>query len=295
MTSAMPWRGALLGAGPDDVLATCAMRSARPCSPSAQRSASARLLLPEPFGPTTALMPGPNSTMRPLGERLEALERGAPGGAPGRVTDAVAASASASTQPRSRGRPSAAGDRRRGDARSQRLERLGGGRRLGDPARRALADAERPPVDRDLDPERASRGPGPVASTSAVVRPLAGRPLGVLLEPALGALERRRSARPPASSGAASARSQSRAAVAAEIEVERADERLERRREQRRPAPAAALGLALAEQQVRRRGRSGAASRASPAVDTIAARRADRTPSSSLGMAAVQRLGDRPG
>ena len=37
-------------------------RSARPCSPSAQRNASARLLLPEPFGPTTALIPGPNST-----------------------------------------------------------------------------------------------------------------------------------------------------------------------------------------------------------------------------------------
>ena len=41
---------------------TCGVRSARPCSPSAQRSASARLLLPQPFGPTTALMPGPNST-----------------------------------------------------------------------------------------------------------------------------------------------------------------------------------------------------------------------------------------
>src|SRR4051794_13213878 len=38
------------------------VRSERPCSPSVQRSASARLLLPLPFGPTTALMPGPNST-----------------------------------------------------------------------------------------------------------------------------------------------------------------------------------------------------------------------------------------
>ena len=31
------------------------------CSPSAQMTASARLLLPEPFGPTTTLMPGPIS------------------------------------------------------------------------------------------------------------------------------------------------------------------------------------------------------------------------------------------
>ena len=37
------------------------VRSERPCSPSAQRSASARLLLPLPLGPTMALMPGPNS------------------------------------------------------------------------------------------------------------------------------------------------------------------------------------------------------------------------------------------
>ena len=37
-------------------------RRARPCSPSAQRKASARLLLPDPFGPTIALMPGPNVT-----------------------------------------------------------------------------------------------------------------------------------------------------------------------------------------------------------------------------------------
>ena len=32
------------------------------CSPSAQITASARLLLPEPFGPTTTLMPGPSSS-----------------------------------------------------------------------------------------------------------------------------------------------------------------------------------------------------------------------------------------
>ena len=71
----------------------------------------------------------------------------------------------------------------------------------------------------------------------------------------------------------------------AEVEVDRADERLERRGEQRRPDAAAALGLALAEQEVRRRGRCASASRARPGVLTIAARRADRTPSSSVGMA----------
>ena len=37
------------------------VRSVLPCSPRDQRNASARLLLPLPLGPTTALMPGPNS------------------------------------------------------------------------------------------------------------------------------------------------------------------------------------------------------------------------------------------
>ena len=49
-------------------------RSARPCSPSAHRNASARLLLPDPFGPTTALMPGTELDERPLAERLETLQ-----------------------------------------------------------------------------------------------------------------------------------------------------------------------------------------------------------------------------
>ena len=62
VTSAMPTADALVGAGEDHVLALARLRSARPCSPSAQRSASARLLLPEPLGPTTALIPPPNST-----------------------------------------------------------------------------------------------------------------------------------------------------------------------------------------------------------------------------------------
>ena len=69
------------------------------------------------------------------------------------------------------------------------LDRLGGRRRLGHPPRRPLADAEHLAVDPDLDPERllvvrAGRVDEPV------VGPLAGSPLGVFLQPALGALER---------------------------------------------------------------------------------------------------------
>src|SRR4051812_36870065 len=39
------------------------VRSERPASPSVQRNASARLLLPLPLGPTIALIPAPNSTV----------------------------------------------------------------------------------------------------------------------------------------------------------------------------------------------------------------------------------------
>ena len=82
--------GALVRAGPDDVLGL-RERSARPCSPSAQRRASARLLLPDPFGPTTALMPGPNSTFVRSAKDLKpwsrsASRRGSAGDRSGSVT-----------------------------------------------------------------------------------------------------------------------------------------------------------------------------------------------------------------
>src|SRR5688572_27931501 len=58
------------------------VRSVRPCSPSVQRSASARFDLPLPLGPTTALMPGPNSTvvrsandLKPTSRRAVSLAR----------------------------------------------------------------------------------------------------------------------------------------------------------------------------------------------------------------------------
>ena len=62
VTSAMPW-AARLSEPAQMTSSDLRERSALPCSPSAQRSASARLLLPDPFGPTTALMPPPNSTL----------------------------------------------------------------------------------------------------------------------------------------------------------------------------------------------------------------------------------------
>ena len=52
-------------------------RSARPCSPSAQRSASARLLLPDPLGPTTALIPRPNSIVVRSANDLKPCSRSA--------------------------------------------------------------------------------------------------------------------------------------------------------------------------------------------------------------------------
>ena len=62
VTSAMPWAERF--SEPAQMTSSALRdRSARPCSPSAQRSASARFDLPEPFGPTTALMPAPNSTL----------------------------------------------------------------------------------------------------------------------------------------------------------------------------------------------------------------------------------------
>ena len=161
-------------------------RSARPCSPSAQRSASARLLLPEPFGPTTALMPGPNSTFVRSAKDLNPWSRSASRrGSAGRASSGPGRRARRTTVERHRP------DRRvaRPEDDPDLLHRLRRGGRLCDPPRRPLADAQPLPVDPDLDAERLLVvGPGRVHEP--VRRPVAGMSLGVLLEPALGTLER---------------------------------------------------------------------------------------------------------
>ena len=138
---------------------------------------------------------------------------------------------------------------------AQDLERLGRGRRLGDPPRRPLAHPEHAAVDDDLDPELLLVV-GTHGLEDPVDGPVARDPLRVLLQAALGALERgdrgvRRQllGRPPLDPVPGR--------VPAEVEVDRADERLERGREERRPDPSAALRLALAQEQERARGRGG--------------------------------------
>ena len=165
----------------------------------------------------------------------------------------------------------------------------GRGRGLGDPPRRALPDAERPALDLDLDPELLLVV-RPDRLDQAVDGPLAGGPLGVLLEPALGALEGgdgvvggellRGQLVDPVAGG-----------VPAEVEVDRPDQRLERRRQQGRPDAPAALGLALAEEQERAEVEAGRqAGEAGGADDRRAAGGQDALVVGRV--AAVQRLGD---
>src|SRR5690349_11769587 len=153
------------------------LRSARPCSPSDQRRASARLLLPDPFGPTTALIPGPNSTTVRSANDLKPWSRRARRRA-GAVTAAVRACSSAR-----------AGRAARGDLVPEHLDRALRRSRLGDAPRRTQADAERPAVHDDLDLEEllvvGSRG-----VDNVIFGPRAGPPLGELLETALRALQR---------------------------------------------------------------------------------------------------------
>ena len=119
------------------------VRSARPCSPSAQRRASARLLLPEPFGPTMALIPGPNSTWVRSAKDLKPWSR----------TERSRAGRAHGARPvpcRAPGRRPASCLRR---PRVEHRDRLGRGRRLGDAPRRPDAHAEDLAADGDLDPE----------------------------------------------------------------------------------------------------------------------------------------------
>ena len=270
------------------------IRSERPCSPSAQRSASARFDLPEPLGPTTALIPGPELDQRALGERLEPLDaqpeqprRGAHGPSSRRRV--------VRGQLRRRPRPSSPADAARADLAAARSRRSTSSASAAADVSAIRRDGPSPtpsvrPLDDDLDPELLLVV-GPDRLDQPVQRPLAGGPLGVLLEPALGALERRdREVRgellrgqlvDPVARG-----------VPAEVEVDRADEGLERRRQQRRPDAPAALGLALAEQEERAEVEPGRQAREpGRAHDRGPARGQDAL---VIGrVAPVQRLGDR--
>src|SRR6476646_5835582 len=105
------------------------LRSARPCSPSAQRSASARLLLPEPLGPTTALIPPPNSTRVRSANDLKPWRRSARSRAGGLI-------GASPDGPIDVGAGGGVGRRR--SRRPDRLERLERGRGLRGPSGRPL-------------------------------------------------------------------------------------------------------------------------------------------------------------
>ena len=123
-----------------------------------------------------------------------------------------------------------------------------------------------------------------------VRRPLAGPALGELLEPALGALERAdRRLGGEFRVGQPDQPVPDR--LVPEIEIERARDRLERGGQERRPATAAALRLALAEQErgaeVEPAGEAGQAGRRHDGGAAGA-----QVPLVVLGMTGVQRLGD---
>src|SRR5437016_2704935 len=150
------------------------VRSDRPCSPRVQRRASARFDLPEPFGPTTALMPGPNSTTVRSANDLKPCRR-----RPSRRGGPLIG------RPLNRGRTRHAS---RGFA-PQSIQRSRGRLRLGYPTGRSLPHAENPVAHRHLDSEAALViGTGDLEEL--VVWPQPARPLRVLLEPAFWALER---------------------------------------------------------------------------------------------------------
>src|SRR4051812_38568922 len=145
-------------------------RRARPCSPSAQRSASARLLLPEPFGPTTALIPGPNSTIVRSANDLKPWSRSARSRA-GAVTAAPGSPAGSA-----------------GRLGPEKLDRPLGGRGFRHPPRGPLPGPEGATVDDDLHLEQLLVvGPRRIDD---VVDGSRTRPsLRVLLQPALRALQ----------------------------------------------------------------------------------------------------------
>ena len=138
---------------------------------------------------------------------------------------------------------------------------------------------------------------GPVDVDDAVLGPRPGPALGELLEPALRALQAASTGASIAISGRGEVQRASRGSRSKpELEVERpptSASNVEARIDG--AAPAAALGLALAEEQVA--AEVDPVRPAGPArrVDTIAARRALRSPSSSAGWAREQRRRRSPG
>ena len=149
-------------------------RSDRPCSPSAQRRASARLDLPEPFGPDDRADAGAELDVRPLGERLEALEAQGEEPRRARPSDRSCRRVAGAADP-CRSGSAVHRDRALGRRARPGCARAPGPRRgLGAPARRPLADAEDLAVDPDLDPELLLVvGPGRLEQP--VLGPLAGR------------------------------------------------------------------------------------------------------------------------
>ena len=252
-------------------------RSARPCSPSAQRSASARLLLPEPFGPTTALIPPPNSTFVRSANDLKPWSRSASRrGAAGRAS-AIGALASCRSSPTA-ARASVGRALAPGCARSPRAAAaVSATRRDGPSPTPSTSPSTQTSTRNDFS------WSGPDRLDDPVVGPLAGSALGVLLQPALRALEREDRRLQRSAPARPAPISQSRDGVVAEVEVERAGERLERRRR----AATAGAGRCAATRPRRAAGTGPRsmrpARRARPVVETIAARRADSAPSSSSG------------
>ena len=183
-------RGPLLRAGPDDVLGLA--RAERPAL-LAERPAErvGEVALARAVRPDDGADPAPNSTfvrsandLKPCSRR--ASRRGAAGHGP-----PVGAVRAARRRSRRSIRRVAAPRALAGATRCARIRSIACGRRrrLGDPARRALADAEHLAVDPDLDPERllvVGAGRVDAAGTPAARR----SSLGVFLQPALGALER---------------------------------------------------------------------------------------------------------
>ena len=280
VTSAMPWARPLLRAGPDDVLGLA--RTERPaCSPRAQRRASARLLLPEPLGPTTALIPT-ELDGGPLGEGLEPLEaereeprrrEAVPGGV-GRDGRGVGRS-----PPGGRDTTRLRGGPVRRSTRAEALDGLRGGGCLGLATRRALALTEDLAVDPDLDAE-GLLAIGPDASRSRYSGRWPDRRCVYSCNRLLGLL-RDMTGASRSSSGARGLQPVPDRPVA-EVQVEGAGQRLERRREEGRPrrpmrcdSPSPRRSAAPSSMRSARRAR--------PGVDTMAARRADSAPSSSSG------------
>ena len=311
MTSAMP-RAERFSEPAKITSSDLRSRRALPCSPRAQRSASARLLLPEPLGPDHGADPGAEFDDRPLAERLETLQaqgqqaggRGhrasasSPGSSSslrsisihGSVTDSTGAprvaplgrSSSSSSVPNS----SSSGASSVDSVSSPCLgpQELDGPRRrlgFGDAAGVAVPDSDDPSGHNHLDPKDlvVVRAYG---VEQVILRSFAGEPLRELLEPALGTLER------------------AERAIAGELGRGQRDDELggDRRtpdrgrrrppgpRRPRRGEPAcaghrAAIRLRPAADSSPSVEATGQPAR--PAVLTIEARRADRTPSSSSG------------